>query len=196
MSLGNNFLANLKRIVAIFAPIDALITKFQSDAVFLSEIIHNKDLLASYSKLHKEGVLTRKEFEYVVRMVESRKIFFISSPHRMAHLLDPRYCGEGLTSEERKTTERVMQWTGQMESEEVYRESVFFFFFHSQFFRCSNFLSVAKKEKEANSFEYCQLQAEGRSPAQYWDIETEYPLIQPLAKRLFALIVSSASSER
>ncbi len=61
------FVNNLRKALAILAPIDSLIIKYQSDKVPISEVMpdfHN--LSEEYKKVMSSNIITCQEFEYLV----------------------------------------------------------------------------------------------------------------------------------
>ncbi len=67
------FVNNLRKALAIFAPIDVLIVKYQSDKVPISEVMpdfHN--LLEEYKKVMSSNIIRRQEFEYLVVLAQRR----------------------------------------------------------------------------------------------------------------------------
>jgi hypothetical protein len=180
-----DFSANLTKVITMLEPIDRRIVKYQNDACPISEVIPQfVAMSAEYKQLQESRHLTKKDYETIESTLNDRYDFLISSAHRMAYLLDPRFFGQLFTKEERKATEKdVVQWFGEKESGSAYSE-------------LSRFLSTCKDEKECNSWDYQHLESGARTPAQFWDISNDYPLLQVLARRLFTLVPSSASAER
>jgi hypothetical protein len=123
------------------------------------------------------------QYEIILGTIRERTDFVIQTPHRIAYMLDPRFFGAGLSKEQRRMTEREIVERVGLEANCAYKE-------------LSAFLSNAKQDQDAKTWEYLQLLQGSRTPAQYWDLASEYPLLKHLAKRVFVLIASSASSER
>jgi hypothetical protein len=62
---------NLRKALTILALIDALIVKYQSDKVPISEVMldfHN--LPEEYKKVMSSNIITRQEFEYLVVLAQ------------------------------------------------------------------------------------------------------------------------------
>jgi hypothetical protein len=69
--MDNAFVNNLRKALTILAPINALIIKYQSDKVPISEVMldfHN--LPEEYKKVMSNNIITRQEFEYLVVLAQ------------------------------------------------------------------------------------------------------------------------------
>ncbi len=87
---NNAFVNNLRKAFAILAPINALIIKYQSDKVPISEVMpdfHN--LPKEYKKVMSNKIITRQEFEYLVVLAQGRFQFMYDVAHDLSYLLDP-----------------------------------------------------------------------------------------------------------
>lgn len=176
--LEGTLIPNLKKIVAILKPIDELIVKFQSDSISLSEVFPElHDLTLYYTSLVTQGTLNRNESSLCSRRVKARKEFLVSSPHEMSYLLDPRFFGSVFTHEE--------QTRARLAVEAVASPA-----------ELTDFLFQCHMERESNTTTYTNLCDRTVSPLQFWTVEKRWTTIQPLAKKLFSLMASSASSER
>jgi hypothetical protein len=67
----DTFVNNLRKALAILAPINTLIVKYESDKVPISEVMpdfHN--LSEEYKKVMSSNIITRREFEYLVVLAQ------------------------------------------------------------------------------------------------------------------------------
>jgi hypothetical protein len=104
---GVKFVDYLRKVIAILAPIDRLVVKYQKDAVPISEIIPDlAALTAQYKNLASEKTLSKAECTFVEEAITAREKFFVSTPHFLAHLLDPRFFGDLLPPMSAKTQKR------------------------------------------------------------------------------------------
>ena len=137
-----------------------------------------------YRKIYERKQLTKESLDTILSALKDRFDFLQHPAHRIAYLLDPRFFGQIFSKDQRKAAEKdVLQWCGEMEANAAYAE-------------LSHFLSACSNEQATKSWEYEQLMAGTRTPSQFWDITSDYPLLSVLARRVFSLIASSASSER
>jgi hypothetical protein len=86
----DTFVNNLRKALAILAPIDALIVKYQSDKVPISEVMpdfHN--LPEEYKKVMSNNIITRQEFEYLIVLAQRHFQFMHGVVHGLSYLLDP-----------------------------------------------------------------------------------------------------------
>jgi hypothetical protein len=103
------FVNNLHKALAILAPIDALIIKYQFDKVPISEVMPNfHNLPEEYKKVMSNNIITRQEFEYLVVLAQRRFQFMYRVAYGLSYLLDPRHIGDELPVDLRSNLEEVL----------------------------------------------------------------------------------------
>ena len=94
---GDNFVKNLKLVLAILTPIDTLIVKYQSDKVPVSEVWHDfHELPKKFQELLQDNTINITEFEYLEKLCKSRFDFMRGKAHGLAYILDPRFIGQDI----------------------------------------------------------------------------------------------------
>jgi hypothetical protein len=84
------FVNNLRKALAILAPIDVLIIKYQSDKVPIFEVMPNfHNLPKEYKKVMSSNIITRQEFKYLVLLAQRRFQFMYDVAHGLSYMLDP-----------------------------------------------------------------------------------------------------------
>ncbi len=100
---------NLRKALTILALIDALIVKYQSDKVPISEVMldfHN--LPEEYKKVMSSNIITRQEFEYLVVLAQWRFQFMYGVAHGLSYLFDPRHIRNRLPTDSQSSLEEVL----------------------------------------------------------------------------------------
>jgi hypothetical protein len=78
------FVNNLRKALAILAPIDALIVKYQSD-----KVPNFYNLPEKYKKVMSSNIITCQEFEYLVVLAQQRFQFMYGVDRGLSYLLNP-----------------------------------------------------------------------------------------------------------
>jgi hypothetical protein len=150
------FVNNLCKALAILAPINALIVKYQSDKVSISEVMPDfYNLPEKYKKVMSSNITTCQEFEYLVVLAQRRFQLMYGVTHGLSYLLNPRHIGDGLPTDSRNSLEEVLINSlvddvtpiDDGRKEKLYIQSTVYFI-------------STTKERQANSFR-CQMLSKG-----------------------------------
>jgi hypothetical protein len=182
-----NFLCYLEKRIAILEPIDKAITLFQKDSVPVSEVYR----ALKFDVPQQFGCLTclePGEKRYLLQLVQARLDFLYGNGIGIAYILDPRYLGDAMTSDEKKVVEDSLFDLVANKSDDA-REAIYTEYVHFQV--------NAYKDREENDFRFKMLLNQSKTVLQYWLIDgIRYPLLQDIALKVFSLVTSSAASER
>jgi hypothetical protein len=187
----DNFICLLEKALKILEPINALIVKFQSDSVPVSEVV------TAFNNIPNEfqsltAWLTAAEIKYLKQLASNRFEFMYGDAHGMGYLLDPRFVGDGLPAEIRRQVEDLLvsiPEDGKTASTEERKMEL-----HDQLTR---YVIAALREKNENSIRFKMLQMKRKTPLQFWQSDgTAWPELQKIALNIFTMSTSSASSER
>jgi hypothetical protein len=136
--------------------------------------------------------LTNNEFHYLAEAARQRFQFMYGKAHGLSYLLDLIFIGYGLSQENRKELEDILVEVPADDTKSVddtRRENLYMQF--------TDFVISAECERKSNSFRFKMLRDKRKTPLQYWQAEgVEWPLLQDIAIKLFAMATSSAASER
>jgi hypothetical protein len=190
--INEHFVTSLEKALAILAPIDKLIVKYQSENVPVSEVLPDfHDLPDQFKFLREKCLLTQDEFTYLCQLSKHRFQFMYGAAHGLAYILDPRYLGVGLPSENRRSIEEILIRTsgGDGISNAATKEAIYMQF--------TDFFISASQERSENSFRFQMLDKKRKTPLQYWLSDgVEWPAVQEIAVKIFSLATSSPASER
>jgi hypothetical protein len=158
------FVNNLRKALAILAPIDVLIVKYQSNKVPISEVMPNfHNLPEEYKKVMSINIITRQEFEYLVVLAQRRFQFMYDVAHGLSYLLDPRRIGDGLPADSRSSLEEVLinnHVDDVTPIDDGRKEKLYIQF--------TVYFISATKERQANTFRYQMLSKGSKTVLQYW----------------------------
>ena len=128
---------NLQKAVKILGPLDALITKYQSDSVPISDVIADfAQLRETYSSLQ----ISKGEKEFILQNINAREQFLVAPVHQLASLLDPRYYGKTLTPAQQKDAEACLLPLLNGDTEQGFKE-------------LNHFLCTCRDEEKSYSFQ-------------------------------------------
>jgi hypothetical protein len=188
----DSFVNNLRKPLASLAPIDALLLKYQSDKVPISEVMpdfHN--LPEEYKKVMSSNIITRQEFEYLVVLAQRRFQFMYGVAHGLSYMFDPRHIGDGLPADSRSSLEEVLinsPIDDVTPIDDNRKEKLYIQF--------TTYFISATKERQANSFCYQMLSKGSKTVLQYWQADgCQWADLQSVAVRLFSMATSSAASK-
>lgn len=165
----------LEKALKILEPINALIVKFQSDSVPVSEVV------TAFNNIPNEfqsltAWLTAAEIKYLKQLAANRFEFMYGDAHGMGYLLDPRFVGDGLSAEIRRQVEDLLvsiPEDGKTASTEEGKMEL-----HDQLTR---YVIAALREKNENSIRFKMLQMKRKTPLQFWQSDgTAWPELQKL----------------
>jgi hypothetical protein len=183
-----NFIGYLDKSIAILAPLDALIVRFQNDQAPVSEVYQG--FLALPEKFKDIKDLTEEETEYLGQLSRERFEFMCGEAHGLGNLLDPRFLGGGMPPGRLADIKQILiNFPGEDGSSCPERKRRIYLDFQ-------DFLITALDARRLGGFEYQMLMQGETTPLQYWLQNTTYKTLAPIAVKIFSMAASSAASER
>lgn len=190
-----NFVENLDKALCILQPLDKILTRFERANVPVSEVVPAfQELTQMYTAHVASAQLSESEGDYLSALVAARLGFFRREAHDFGYLLDPRYLGDHLLISQRRETEDALFAFPADDSESASVTETDALVTADEF---TNFSVFARADRSAHSTHY-QLMVQGkRSPLQFWQLEgVEWPRLQKIALKVFAMAASTASATR
>jgi hypothetical protein len=189
----DGFVESLKKSLAILRAIDRLIVKYQSDKVPISELTPDfNGLPVEFAKLLRDNVITDEEQVCLCTLAARRYNFMYGEAYGLSYLLDPRFLGETMSWQTRCDLENLLVNTPADDTTPVddrRKELVSLEY--------ARFKIAAEKEREQNSPQFRTLAKLEMTPLQWWLADgSDYPLLKPIATKLFSMATSTAASER
>jgi hypothetical protein len=189
---------NLTKGIALLAPIDALIKKYQSNKVPVSEVY--RDWFELTKTLKNLPLLSPLERVRVEAVSTDRWNFIYNDAQGVAYLLDPRFVGESMNDQDKHMTENFVAEFVKFDEKNVVVQ------LSPQEFDQRKVDMLVELDKFYGNVDADKLRdcprlkglVQGKShPYAWWRGKvSEYPLLRPLALRVFSLAASSAASER
>ena len=188
------FVALLEKPPVILMPNDALIVKYQSGSVPISEVWHSFNALpAQVLKMHLDGHVSSKETDYLIKLPENQFKFMYGKAHGLSFLLDTCFIGEDLSATKRAELGNILiesNSNGQPHPIDDTRRELLCLPFTA-------YMISAIKEKKDNSFRFKMLLKGCKTPLRYWQSDgAAWPDLQMISIKLFTRATSSAASER
>jgi hypothetical protein len=148
--IGNSkFRDLLIKSLAILKPIDALIVKYQSDAIPVSDALPDFHQLPKKFEGQAGDFLCDEELHYLVAICKNRFNFLYGDAHGLSYLLDPLDIGHSLTQLERNSLEDKLTSTcidGTVPTSDQHKKDVLM--------HCDQYRISATKEKLENSIRF------------------------------------------
>jgi hypothetical protein len=193
--LDGQFRSKLAKCIAIIKPINKLIVKYQCDSRKLSEVYFDMDCLAAkYTDM--EGI-DAESLAYIRALVLYRWNFMYADAHGVAFLLDPTFFLEHyrvlpddmLKLEEYVCESPVSDTSGKNDMTRklaLMKELTAFQTFVRRHFTVKDLF-----------YEWLTREEDPMGPVAYWEkFGHKWPLLQKIALNIFALVATSAASER
>jgi hypothetical protein len=158
----DDFEAMLTKAQAILHPVDEFILKCQSDAVPVSDVMHDfRQLADNFKSLRRNEVATDSEVDYLVNLSASRFKFMYGDAHGISYMLDPRFIGEVLPRQNKNMLEATLVDTpldDKTPVDDVQRECLFM--------ELTGF-TIALQADRVQQNRFKMLQKGSKSPLQY-----------------------------
>jgi hypothetical protein len=184
-----NYRDNLDKSLLILKPIDKWIKFFQSDKAEISVVYKAfQELPGIFQEM---STLSVQERTYLQNLSKDRFEFMYGDAHGIGYLLDPRYCGNGMSQEVSEEIEEfIFQFPNEDGSAKTEEEMIQISKEYTEW------KIKALKERTNNTFRF-KLLGKSKTILQYWQSDGSfYPTLQKLAVKVFSMPASSAASER
>jgi hypothetical protein len=189
--IKDSFIEELKKALTILEPIDALIVKFQSDSIPVSEVLLDFNMLPTKFAAMTIS-LTSSEIKYLEELSAKRFQFMYGDAHGLGYLLDPRFIGDGLSADHRREVEDVLAIIPENDQASSSEERKM-----ELYDQLTKYVIAARREKSENTIRYKMLEMKRKTPLQFWQADgADWPELQKIAVKIFSMSTSSASSER
>ena len=139
------------------------------------------------------NLLSNPEKLYLDNLILSRWNFIYGDAHGIAYVLDPRYMGDGMSSNLRDKIEDFV-WSYHSlgaQIEDIEMKDIMFCQY-SQFQQTV----ISLRESQKQNYMYQKLMAGTYTVLEWWKVKTAWPELRKLAIRIFSLVPSGAESER
>jgi hypothetical protein len=200
----SSFANNLRKVISILEPIHSMLSIFQDNSAPISDVFHYYNQL-SVEMINNE-FLSLDERQYILSLIRRRwDSLYVQEVHGLAYMLDPRYVGEKLSSENKISIRTLM---GEINTSSLRSEST----------NLSNSVSTINTEnhklavyqeytqfklycndiKEKNPMEYISLQKKNLTILDFWKDtgRDNWPNLYDIAIRIFSLSPSVCSNEK
>jgi hypothetical protein len=136
--------------------------------------------------------LTQGELQYLLKIIDDRWEFIYGDAHGVGYLLDPRYLGDRMDPELRKSVEDFIFHFPNVDGTPANDEKQ-----EEMFAQYTKFRILAENERSTNTFRFRMLQKRKKTVLEYWQTDgNEWPMLKDLAMRAFSMVASSAASEQ
>jgi hypothetical protein len=190
--------SNLDKAIGILSPIDALIKKYQSNKVAISEVY--SDWYQLTETLSKLPTLNPQERARAQELSTTRWNFIYNDAQGVAYLLDPRFAGAKMSEGDKDMTEQFVADYVALTDENVLIELD-----NDQkrarrgaaYAELDAFYEMIIRWNNTNNPRLDSMMSGSTNPYGFWVSNAEkFPIVSQVAKRVFSLVTTSAASER